>query len=376
MDKLFSNEFTASDELPNFLANFKGNCSLDENESPREIFPQVRKHLKEESKIDQLNQFLYLLDVYMETIKSFHIKTQTLDPNAIISQFYETLKVKNNEILLFADKLANSIVSKSIIKVLKETFRQYIKGWLFQSFLMKRAYQKPEGYPGDFELLEGIYKNKIISKYIGALYDYYFLNDPLAVAVRNRKEGIKNLLKDLILNSKNKLKILNLACGPCREIIEMQYENHEIYRKAAITCVDFDEKAILFSQTALHLFKSQEIDFLKTDVLKNADLINKKFGIFDIIYSIGLVDYLPNRIFKKILSDYFKLLDLQSGVLIISHKDQDIYKPIAADWFCDWTFYKRTQKEVINLVNESAAWRNIKVIREPSGIIYFLILIK
>ena len=83
---------------------------------------------------------------------------------------------------------------------MKLHFRKSIEPWFSQSFLMSRGLNKPNGHPGDYETLEAIYDNKPISSGIGEYLDRYFLNAPLAVAVRNRKDRMRDILFDFTNN--------------------------------------------------------------------------------------------------------------------------------------------------------------------------------
>jgi len=105
---------------------------------------------------------------------------------------------------------------------------------------------------------------------------------------------------------------------------------------------------------------------------KYYDIIGKK----DLIYSIGLADYLPDRILKKLVLFCFNSLK-PAGKLIIAHKDSKAYKPLAPDWWCDWNFYHRSKDEVLALVNNCGITNfTINVKNEPSNVVFFLTIEK
>ena len=136
-----------------------------------------------------------------------------------------------------------------LIENAKIQFRRNIRPWYDQSLLMKRATEKPLGYPGDYVLLEAIYENTPLSKGFGRYLDHLLLNDKLAIAVRNRKDKIRTWLKaqfDLIEDPKKEFKILNIASGSCREWhgLLSQVDSGEI----KLTCIDFDQRALDFAK--------------------------------------------------------------------------------------------------------------------------------
>jgi len=287
----------------------------------------------------------------------------------------------NDEILRDADELEGIVGSSVILREIKRRFRLLVGGFAYQSLIVKRANDKPLGYPGDYELLEAIYNNRPISEKIGYYFDQSFLGNNYAVAVRNRNDKMKVILRHFISSSSSpEVKILNLACGSCREIKELL--SFLTVRKKIIIfeCVDQDEKALEFAKWSMGKLPGNiKIKFSKYNIL---EVVNKPLyysgliGKQDLIYSIGLADYLPDRILKKLIHFYFGLLGSR-GRLIITHKDIDKYKPLDPDWFCDWTFIPRNREKLISLVKESGIDNfSIDVDCDDSQIILFVSLWK
>ena len=104
---------------------------------------------------------------------------------------------------------------------------------------------KPHGYPGDFEMIDKIYTNSITEEIKLSKWDYFFQSQAACNAVRNRKAYFKQLLK----TKTNDIKILNLASGPCRDMIEYLEENP----KSEITfdCVELDKNSIEYGKNLL-----------------------------------------------------------------------------------------------------------------------------
>ena len=287
----------------------------------------------------------------------------------------------NDEILKKGDELEGIVGNSIISREIKRRFRLIVGGFVYQSLIIKRANDKPLGYPGDYQLLEAIYDNLPLSEGIGLYFDRTFLENNYAVAVRNRKDEMKVVLREFINNSSLPLiRILNLACGSCREIKELFSGEVTPQNRVVFECVDQDEEALEFAKQSLgKLPENIEIKFFKDNVL---EIINKPsyysnlIGKQDLIYSIGLADYLPDRILKKLVHFCFELLH-PGGRLIITHKDVDKYKPLHPDWSCDWTFIPRNREKLFDLVKESGI-RNFStsVERDDSQIILFLTLCK
>jgi len=259
----------------------------------------------------------------------------------------------NNEILLKGYCLEEIIENKIAINKIKENFRSLVGTWAYKSSIVKRAYEKIRGYPGDYLMLETIYNNKPVSEGIGLYFDKYFLGNPYAVAVRIRKDRLRGTLLSFLNETKlGKVSILNIACGSCREIKEL-LPNLKTKASIVFSCLDWDEEALKFSQDALLPITPKDIEFkfIKEDIMnlvKN-ESSSQSLGKENLIYSIGLIDYLPDRVLKKLIYALYQLLQ-KDGKLILTHKNKDkTFPPLPPDWFCDWKFVPRNKEEAINL---------------------------
>lgn len=296
----------------------------------------------------------------------------------------ERLTTLTNE-LLFKGNALEKIVDNNInMKKIKQIFRELGSCWIYKSPIMKMAYDKPRGYPGDYKLFEIIYENKPLSKNndLGYYFDRYFLGNTYTMAVRTRKNKMKNILQDFIENtSLSSIRLLNIACGPSREIRELLSDPLLCSKKNIVfTGLDNDNEGLELSKSKLNNLPSNiELRFLNENVLdifrdnKYYDIIGKQ----DIIYILGLTEYLPDRIFKKLIHFLSKLLN-DKGMLVITYKDRDILFPsLPPDWFCDWAFIKRSKDDLINVADSLGSDKfSVKIEREGSGCIFFLILTK
>ncbi|MBN1794500.1 MAG: methyltransferase domain-containing protein [Candidatus Omnitrophica bacterium] len=345
------------------------------------IFRQLRSLIKDIHEKEIRSKVVIFAKAFKQYLYNLIRLTNDLENNQISKEEAKKyITYLNNEIILKGDRLEKELNQKKIIRKIKQDFRFLVSCWAYRSSIMKRAYEKPRGYPGDYRMLEAIYDNKPFSKKIGEYFDLYFLNNPYAIAVRNRKDKLGDMLKNFIETANlDSIKILNLACGSCREIAELLPSLQ--YRKPIyFTCIDWDQEALDFSKNALkNSPPNVTFNFLKKDLIElikngRSPLLLKSQ---DLIYSIGLVDYLPDRMFKKIVQASFRLL-AEEGVLIITHKNKEqTFSPIPPDWFCDWKFVPRNMNEVVDLFKNSKidiSSLNIEV--DNFNHIYYFILTK
>jgi len=286
-----------------------------------------------------------------------------------------------NKVLLKAYCLELMLVDKSVLQKIKDNFRHLIGTWIYKSAIVKHAFDKPRGHSEDYKMLETIYNNKPISKNIGVYFDAVFLKSPYAVGLRIRKKYIQAMLKDIITESKEShLKIMSIGCGPSREIRELFPELH---RKIHVTfsCVDADEEALGFSKDTLLIDapKNTAFSFVREDVtniIKGKSLLESEEKQ-DVIYSMGMMDYLPDRAFKKLITTLCELLN-EGGKLIITHKNKEkTIPPIGPDWFCGWTTVGRDKEQVVELIRDSGVPVSaLSIESDDFGYIHYFSVIK
>jgi len=291
-----------------------------------------------------------ILDYIKEIIKiASHISHQ----KEYSSELEKNFDHLNTQILLKGYCIEELLCDNKIMQKVKDNFRQLLGVWIYKSVIMKHAFEKPRGYPGDYKMLEIVYDNKPITKGLGEYFDSYFLKSPYAVAVRIRKDRLREMIEDCLNKTVlNKVNILNIACGSCREIKEM-LPSLKIKIPIIFNCLDWDEEALKFSQDTLLSIKPKNVEFkfIKEDVMNlvKSESASQSLGKQDLIYSIGLIDYLPDRVLKKLIHALYQLLQ-KDGKLILTHKNRDkTFPPLPPDWFCDWKFVPRNKEEAVNL---------------------------
>jgi len=365
--------------------------------SDSEFLPQIRdfifdyfaKKASAEIRDDNKELKMKVEDFFNKDVRRYHEDMSTLVPeiakgNIESKEAEKQITTLINELLLKGNALVEAIDHNISVKKIKQMFRELTGCWYYKSPILKMGYDKPQGYPGDYKLFEILYDKKPLAedKSLGFHWDNYFLNNEYAKAARARKNKMKNILQDLIENTDlETIKFLNIACGPSREVRELLSDHYLSSRKKLIfTGLDNDEEALKFSQVKLNnLPPNIQVRLLNENVLKifkdkkYYDVIGKQ----DIIYILGLTEYLPDRIFKKLTNFLFQLLN-DKGMLVITYKDEAMPFPsLPPEWLCDWAFIKRDKDDLINTAKELGSDKySLKIEREGTGYIFFLTVTK
>jgi predicted acylesterase/phospholipase RssA len=243
-----------------------------------------------------------------------------------------------------------------------------------QSPFVNRCLSKPLGYAGDYQMMNYMYDDEVFGQKsnMGKLLDYYLFSNPAANAVRNRAKIIQGLVQHRVAGT-DELKIASIACGPAREVaatmklIAAEAKNTKI----KWTLLDQDKEAL---DDARKNFPNQTViepnfinagvrDFLKGQV----DL-----GQQDIIYSLGLFDYLEDKVAIRMIQSLYGFLN-PGGVLLVGNFDVTNPSRALMEAVMEWYLIHRTGDDMMALAKAAVPEGRHFVMAEPEGINLILV---
>lgn len=132
-------------------------------------------------------------------------------------------------------------------------FRNHLLPYFLQSPMIRRAYEKPLGYAGDYEVMNMIYRCHEQGETLFAkLVDLYALQEPASIAVRNRSPYLEaKIRKSLASASRSRVRLANIGCGPARELKELLSKSPELGSHLDIALVDQDKQALDYCKETL-----------------------------------------------------------------------------------------------------------------------------
>ena len=112
----------------------------------------------------------------------------------------------------------NGNLSKKDLQLLRDEMGEAISILTLQGFV----YNKPHGYPGDYEIIEKIYLEQTSNDPELRKWDLYFQLQKAPMAVRNRKQYFLDLLNGLEATKidTSAKRVLNIASGPARDLFD------------------------------------------------------------------------------------------------------------------------------------------------------------
>lgn len=245
-----------------------------------------------------------------------------------------------------------------------------------QSPFMDRALKKPRGYAGDDRLLSYVYDDEVweAPTNMGKLLNYAFFSSPAANAIRNRAKIVQGVIFDR-LATKTPLHVTSIASGPAHEVSTMRgLLPHESPNSQIVwTMVDQDQKALDSGKDSIPAGVI-EPRFLLADLW---DIVKGRVELADqdVVYSLGLFDYLEERTAVKIVKRLYGWLAVDGLMLIGNFHPRNTYRALmegAADWF----LIHRTEDELLACGKGGAPEGRHFVMAEPEGVNLILVTSK
>jgi hypothetical protein len=237
-----------------------------------------------------------------------------------------------------------------------------------------RSYHKPAGYPGDFEIMNYVYDWQ---REGGDVYSQLMHRVGLDVAecIGTRMHVVRKVIGDVIrARAHNGLvRAMSLGCGSAREV-ELHLKDRDAPQGAVeFTLIDQEEAALAYAYDHSHPLtvsakpqaKVRPINVSFTDVLRGGPWLDE-MAPQDLIYSVGLIDYLIDRRARALGARLYERL-APGGLLIIGNmNDTELSNLWPMEFICDWHLFYRTEKEMLGWVEGMAggqAWTET----DPTG---------
>ena len=247
-----------------------------------------------------------------------------------------------------------------------------------------RTYHKPLGYAGDYEMVNMITRDPYEGGSLFAkVVNLWFLSQWPARAHRNRIQHLKGLLREESRRGAGRgrpIRVLNLGCGPACEIQEFLADDG-LCDHAEFTLLDFNEETIQHVSRALEELKRRYGRKTLLQVQKKSVQHVLKEGTkpvvaapdrgYDLIYSAGLFDYLPDRTCLQLMNIFYEWL--APGGLVVATNVEDC-KPFRhmLEFVLDWHLIYRGVKRSAALLPQRAGAENSRILKDPTEVNVFV----
>jgi extracellular factor (EF) 3-hydroxypalmitic acid methyl ester biosynthesis protein len=243
-----------------------------------------------------------------------------------------------------------------------------------------RTYRKPLGYAGDYEMVNMMLRDpQEGSSLFAKLFNVWLLHQGSAAAHRNRIKFLKErLVQETAAAARlgRRARILNLGCGPAREIQEFLAES-ELSNSAQFTLMDFDDETLQHAAQALRQRLQQygrqaSVELVRKSVQQLLKDTARGDGLsrgdkYDFIYCAGLFDYLPDRTCKRLMTLFYQSL-LPGGLVLATNVAPFSPNRGSLELVLDWHLIYRDAAQVRSLHPEGVLPEDVTIQSDVTGI--------
>jgi len=351
----------------------------------------IKDNLSEEFK-NNIHSTYYLLNKAKEVLDKFEseIKHETLSRrNFLIEEVFTKL---NKEFYPKLDCLIEELdnifvnIDKNEIEIYRQYFQSILHPLMMFAPILNRIYTKPLNIAGDYEMMNIFYRNKyegetLFGKFLNKYICCYISPQTIRTRTGFMSKKTQDVLDDYLKkNEFNKFKITNIASGSALEIQELiKSENNTDY--VQVTLLDFLEEAIKHSSLKINKIikehnRNTKFNIIQESIfnlIKDKNTLDKIQDNQNIIYSVGLFEYLSDTICIALLEILFDKLG-KGGVLIIGNYKCEIpwvsWMELGLDWYLNY----RSKESLLSLAKNLNCDKVVET--ESLGLFQFLVLKK
>lgn len=196
---------------------------------------------------------------------------------------------------------------------------------------LHRAYSKPQGYAGDYRMMELGQTNVLAGDTLFARFLHYYSQHTSLGQTIKARAGVAYEAAKEVISLDRPVRIMSLACGPAVELRRLLADVEHFQHPVEILLVDQDEDALRSCVTELHRVVAQRKDnppiefhclhFSLRQIIApkkggEQQLVKEVLSNVDLVYSMGLFDYLLQPLARRTTSRLFNLLAPQGRLLI------------------------------------------------------------
>jgi len=262
----------------------------------------------------------------------------------------------------------------------------YAQGIIMQEFqhceMMRRAYEKPQGYAGDYRMMElgqsdVLEGETLYHRFLHFLSQQFSLGQTIQARAWNAQDAAAETIA-----LDRPVRILCLASGPGVELRRLIRDTPEFKHRVEILLVDQDEDSLRSCLDQLNRVCGERGDnppvefhclhFSLRQMIApkrgaEQELVKTVLSGVDLVYSMGLFDYLLQPLARRTVSTLYKLLN-PGGRLFIGNLMRVPDSTWIMEYGVAWNLVYRTEEEMIDLGSEiTPSPASVSVERDKTG---------
>ncbi len=222
--------------------------------------------------------------------------------------------------------------------------------------IWRRGYEKPLGYPGDYLLMDQIYRRRWEGETpYGKLLHRLGLD--VGEFVANRMVMMKEIIAGTVAAKPvgERARVTSLGSGPAHEVASY-LEAEELPRAVSFTLIDQDHEALTHAYRqsrarAMSHGGAAEVQCLHLSFMQllKAGSVLQEMPPQDLIYSVGLLDYLAEKRARAVVDALYEQL-APGGRLVIGNVKRSAEASLwPLEFIADWNLIYRSEADMRRL---------------------------
>lgn len=246
-----------------------------------------------------------------------------------------------------------------------------------------RSYVKPLGYPGDFGVMNQVYDWQRVGNDAYQML-LHRLGLEVAECIKTRMEVMRTEIGKAVADTENGCftRILNLGCGSAREVETWLARARFAQPRVEFTLIDQEQRALDYAYRAAypHVVRNDDryrlncLHISFTDMLRGTNEMSH-LPPQDLVYSVGLIDYLTDRRAAALVRRLYQLL-LPGGQVVIGNMNETSLSNLwPMEFITDWSLHYRNEAKMLAWtegLNPAGAWTET----DPTGRVRLLYIRK
>lgn len=247
---------------------------------------------------------------------------------------------------------------------------------LHQDPFTGRAFAKPRGYAGDAELLDFIYGREegwpvpAGTSDVGRQIFEFTTRSPACEAVRARRGFVAEVI-DRLVDEVPQPHVLSVAAGHLREaLLSSAIKRRRVGRLVAL---DADADSVAEVRLSYGRYGVEAVQATARQLVTG----RLALGQFDLVYSTGLFDYVPQQAAQRLTWRLFQFLRPR-GRLLVANFLPGIPDLGYMESYMDWKLIYRTRREMLDISLDvpQPVLHDLRIFAEENQNIIFLQLTK
>jgi len=247
--------------------------------------------------------------------------------------------------------------------------------------VFSRSYEKPFGYPGDYQVMLYAYDSatpiKTPSLYDAVLQQYF--SHGFGACIRSRLDlavsAILANIRSAVIDDQSRYEILNVGCGAAVELPALIDGSAALNKRVSITLLDQDERPLQFAYTnaAAALYRNKDhcnitaFNMTFMELYKAGRLSDRAdLGQQNAVYSLGLLDYFKPERAKRFAETLYERVK-PGGVMVLCNVAKT---RVGCEWILecltDWRLIYRTRDDMSALFADLPSSPHVSIQLEDS----------